>query len=62
MTDQLFVTAVGPDGKKRRVPAHYLDNPALGYKLPPSTRGKATPAASKETVTEPAKPETSKEG
>lgn len=49
--DEVFVEAVGPDGNKYRVPAHYLDNPALGYKLPPSTREKATPATTK--VTEP---------
>lgn len=36
--DDGFVTAVGPDGNKRRVPQHYLDNPAFGFKLPPSTR------------------------
>lgn len=58
--DQIFVTAVGPDGKKRRVPSHYLDNPSFGYKLPPSTRGEATPATQK-TITEPATPETAKE-
>jgi len=34
-----FVLAVGPDGKKRRVPEHYLTNPALGpWKRPPSER------------------------
>jgi hypothetical protein len=38
MADDDFVTAVGPDGKKRRVPSHYLDNPAFGFKLPPSAR------------------------
>lgn len=54
MADNEFVTAVGPDGKKRRVPRHYLDNPALGaWKLPPSTRGKASTAKSPE----PASPE-----
>lgn len=31
-----FVTAVGPNGQKRRVPKHYLDNPAFGFRLPPS--------------------------
>lgn len=56
-----FVTAVGPDGKKRRVPAHYLDNPKLGYKLPPSSRGRANSGRT-QTVTEPATPETTKEG
>jgi len=56
-----FVTAVGPDGKKRRVPEHYLDNPAFGYRLPPSTRVRepATPATVR--VTEPARPEKTKE-
>ena len=33
-----FVTAVAPNGQKRYVPEHYLDNPALGFKLPPSAR------------------------
>lgn len=33
-----FVTAVGPDGKKRRVPVHYLDHPRFGYRLPPSQK------------------------
>lgn len=61
MADNDFVLAVGPDGKKRRVPRHYLDNPAFGFKLPPSSRVRepATPATTK--VTEPAKPEKSKE-
>ena len=56
-----FVTAVGPDGKKRRVPEHYLDNPAFGYRLPPSSkvREPATPATAR--VTEPARPEKTKE-
>ena len=31
--------AVPPGGgEKRLVPVHYLDNPALGFKLPPSAR------------------------
>lgn len=33
-----FVTAVSPKGQKRRVPLHYLENKALGYKLPPKAR------------------------
>jgi len=37
-----FVTAVGPNGEKRRVPKHYLDNPAFGFKLPPSARAART--------------------
>lgn len=37
-----FVTAVGPNGQKRRVPEHYLDNPAFGFKLPPSARAART--------------------
>lgn len=41
MSDE-FVTAVGPNGQKRRVPAHYLDNPAFGFKLPPSARAART--------------------
>lgn len=62
MADDGFVTAVPKGGgKKRRVPRHYLDNPALGFKLPASTRAKepATPATT--TVTEPAEPEDKKE-
>ena len=62
MADDGFVTAVGPDGKKRRVPKHYLENPAFGFKLPPSTRVKepaTTPAKAR--ATEPAKPENDKE-
>jgi len=61
MADDGFVTAVGPDGKKRRVPEHYLDNPAFGYRLPPSSRVRepATPATVQ--VTEPARPEKTKE-
>lgn len=56
-----FITAVSPSGQKRRVPRHYLDNPAFGYKLPPSTKKKrvqepATPATDQ--VHEPATPET----
>lgn len=61
MADDGFVTAVGPDKQKRRVPRHYLDHPNFGYKLPPSkqVREPATPATVR--VTEPAKPETPKE-
>lgn len=62
MADDGFVTAVGPDKKKRRVPKHYLTNPALGFKLPPSAkqvREPATPAKAR--VTEPAKPENEEE-
>lgn len=36
-----FVTAVAPNGEKRWVPEHYLDNPAFGFKLPPSARTRA---------------------
>lgn len=45
MAENDFVLAVGADGKKRRVPAHYLENPKFGFKLPPSTRAKATEPA-----------------
>lgn len=61
MADDGFVTAVGPDGKKRRVPKHYLDNPAFGFKLPPSARVKEPATPAKARVTEPAKPENEKE-
>lgn len=61
MAESEFVMAVGPTGKKRRVPRHYLDNPTFGYKLPPSARAQepATPATT--TVQEPAQPETTEE-
>jgi hypothetical protein len=57
-----FVTAVDPNGKKRRVPSHYLDNPKFGYTLPPSKRVRepATPANVR-LITEPARPENTKE-
>lgn len=70
MAENDFIMAVDPGGNKRLVPAHYLDNPAFGFKLPPSDRAKdptqpefdgvkvqepATPATT--TVTEPAAPE-----
>ncbi|MCW2132886.1 hypothetical protein [Arthrobacter sp. VKM Ac-2550] len=60
--DDGFVTAVGPDGKKRRVPKHYLENPKFSkdFKLPPSHRRvRATPATIR--VTEPAQPENPQE-
>ena len=56
MAENDFVLAVGTDGKKRRVPAHYLDNPAFGFRLPPSTQKVVEPAAAqaKTTIKEPA--------
>ncbi|WP_285240063.1 hypothetical protein [Pseudarthrobacter sp. MEB009] len=58
-----FVTAVPPNGgEKRRVPIHYLDEP-FNYRLPPSQRveepAQATPATAR--ITEPARPEKTKE-
>lgn len=46
MADE-FVLAVPPGGgDKRLVPEHYIDNPAFGYKLPPSSKsGEATPVS-----------------
>lgn len=38
MAQDVFIMAVGPNGDKRLVPDHYLDNPAFGFKLPPSDR------------------------
>lgn len=35
-----FIEAVGPDGNKRVVPAHYLENKAFGFRLPPSAVAK----------------------
>jgi hypothetical protein len=53
-----FVLAVDPGGDKRQVPEHYLENPAFGFKLPPSSRKKKVeePAAqaTTSTVKEPA--------
>ena len=61
MASDGFVTAVPPGGgKKRRVPLHYLEEP-FNFKLPPKTRGRATPASTTTTVTEPARPENTEE-
>jgi hypothetical protein len=72
MADSDFILAVAPSGELRRVPAHYLDNPAFGFTLPPEPVKEpakpgqrqrvvepATPATTN--VTEPAEPETEKE-
>lgn len=62
MAENDFVMAVPKGGgPKRLVPKHYLENPELGYKLPPSSKAKepATPATT--TVKEPAAPENPKE-
>ena len=56
MADDGFVLAVDPGGNKRRVPKKYLDNPALGFKLPPSTRVHEPAAPANTIITEPAKP------
>ena len=42
-----FVLAVPPGGgDKRLVPEHYVDNPAFGFKLPPSSKsGEPTPVS-----------------
>jgi len=49
--DDEFVIAQGPNGDKRRVPKHYLDNPAFGFKLPPSARAKLRTDEEGEAVT-----------
>lgn len=57
MADDGFVLAYKtPMGEKRRVPKHYLDNPALGFKAvkPRDVREPAAPANT--IITEPAKP------
>lgn len=57
-----FVMAVDAHGNKRRVPRHYLENPAFGFKLPPSAQVKEpaqTPDA--DVVREPAAADTSGE-
>jgi hypothetical protein len=72
MAENDFILAVAPDGKIRRVPSHYLDNPAFGFTLPPEPVKEpakpglrqrvvepATPAIT--AVSEPAEPETKKE-
>lgn len=46
MADDGFVTAVDRSGRKRRVPKHFVTNPAMGYKLPATIK-----------ATEPAKPD-----
>ncbi len=38
-----FITATGPDGNKRRVPEHYVTNPAFGYKVPARTLRSLSP-------------------
>jgi len=64
MADNDFIMAVDPGGNKRLVPAHYLDNPSFGFKLPPSERVKepadtGDEGAQLERVVEPAAPATS---
>lgn len=54
MAEHDFVMAVGPDGSKRLVPEHYLDNPAFGFKLPPSARAQEPAETPSTTVREPA--------
>lgn len=61
MAEHDFILAVDPAGNKRRVPAHYLDNPAFGFKLPPSERVKEpTESSTVERAEEPAASATSK--
>jgi hypothetical protein len=62
MAESDFVLAEGPTGEVRLVPAHYINNPAFGFKLAPEViqvHEPATPAVTK--VYEPAKPENKKE-
>lgn len=40
MANSDFVMGVDPHGNKRLVPAHYVANPAFGYKLAPSERSR----------------------
>ena len=54
MADPDFVMAVDPHGNKRLVPPHYLDNPAFGFKLPPSSQAKEPVQVIGTTVREPA--------
>ena len=57
MAENDFIMAVAPNGDKRLVPAHYIDNPAFGFRLPPSEAAKVKePAASSDVkrVEEPA--------
>lgn len=59
MADDGFVLAYKkPTGEKRRVPKHYLDNPALGFKaVKPRTVKEPTDPAG-DTIPEPGKPGT----
>lgn len=59
MAESDFILAVGPNGDKRLVPAHYLDNPAFGFTLPPAEEPVEEPAtpAKPIIVREPAAPE-----
>lgn len=49
MADSEFIMGVDPHGNKRLVPAHYVANPAFGFKLAPSERARVDIV----TVTEP---------
>lgn len=49
MANSDFVMGVDPHGNKRLVPAHYVANPAFGFKLAPSERARVDIV----TVTEP---------
>lgn len=60
MANDGFVTAAGPDGKKRRVPKHYL-LPPFNYKIPASQQVQEPAAQANTTVTEPAKRANQKE-
>lgn len=47
MAEGDFVLAVPPGGgDKRLVPKHYIDNPAFGFKLPPSASSDEAPEVS----------------
>lgn len=74
--DEPFVTAYGPNGQKRWVPEHYLDNPAFAFKRIPSERARTdddgdavtpisatepAPARTRKQIKEPASPATTKE-
>lgn len=54
MAESDFILAVGPDGKTRRVPAHYIDNPTFGFTLPEPEEVREPAASAKTKVTEPA--------
>lgn len=62
MSENDFIMAVAPNGEKRLVPPHYIDNPAFGFRLPPSAKAQEPAETSDvDVVREPASTEVSGE-